>query len=76
MASPWSVVEKRPYSRGVTQLMYVGDDEAVENATSSSRYAATLYKVGIAAAVVGIATGKKTVRNIGAALAIAGALAR
>ncbi len=68
MASPWSIVEKRPYSRGVTQLMYVGDDDAVENATSSSSYADMLYKVGIAAAIVGIATGKKNVRNIGAVL--------
>jgi hypothetical protein len=29
------IVNHRPASRGVTQLMYVGDDEAVDGATSS-----------------------------------------
>lgn len=30
------IVERRPRSRGVTQLMYVGDDDAVENAVGTS----------------------------------------
>lgn len=28
------IVERKPRSRGVTQLMYVGDDDAVETATT------------------------------------------
>lgn len=30
------VIQHKPAARGVTQLMYVGDDQAVESATSLS----------------------------------------
>ena len=45
------IVENRPWTRGVTQLMYVGDDEAVENAVKPS---GRELAVGAVAAVVAL----------------------
>lgn len=75
LGSPWKVIERRPYSRGVTQLMYVGDDEAVDKATAPNRNAVRISEIGIAVAIFGLATGKRKVRNVGAILAVAGFLA-
>jgi len=32
-----TIIEHKPRSRGVTQLMYVGDDQAVEGATGMNK---------------------------------------
>ena len=45
------IIEHKPRSRGVTQLMYVGDDDAVERATATPSGEAVL---GLVAAVVAV----------------------
>jgi hypothetical protein len=64
----------RPYRRGVTQLMYVGDDEAPPCDPGSdvgcpNEHAITMCKVGLGIAAAGLLTGKKTVRNAGLGIA-------
>jgi hypothetical protein len=58
------IIERKPRSRGVTQLMYVGDDDAVEKATAPSGEAA----LGIVAAVVAFKS-KGTTRWLAAGIA-------
>lgn len=45
------IVENRPWTRGVTQLMYVGDDDAVENAVKPTTGE---LAIGAVAAVVAL----------------------
>ncbi len=52
-------VEHRPRSRGVSQLMYVGDDDAVENATSGPNLTTTAQLVGVAALAYAVFGPKK-----------------
>lgn len=52
-------VENRPRSRGVSQLMYVGDDEAVETACSYNRAAMAMCLGGLAFAALGPAKHSK-----------------
>lgn len=47
------IVRHRPITRGVTELMYVGDDEAVEKAVGDFPQPLTTVVVG--AAAVGVA---------------------
>jgi hypothetical protein len=68
-------IQNRPMSRGVTQLMYVGDDDAVEaavdNGTALARDRA--MKVGSAAMLAYAIFGPKKHRNaaIGASVVLA-----
>lgn len=48
----------RPAARGVTQLMYVGDDQAVETATQPTKLAALLALTVIVGAGVLLFSGK------------------
>lgn len=41
------IINHKPYARGVSQLMYVGDSEAVEKATSTN-----VLGIGLAALVL------------------------
>lgn len=56
---------------GVGKLMYVGDDEVGCSRGCYSHGAVTLCKVGLAVAAVGLVTGNKTMRNMGALGALA-----
>lgn len=49
------VVQHKPAARGVNQLMYVGDDQAVESATALS----LPVKLAIAAAVAWLLFGRR-----------------
>lgn len=57
-------IENRPRSRGVTQLMYVGDDDAVEKATSTTGMKA----LGVIAALIALKS-KGTTRLAAAGIA-------
>lgn len=50
-------IDRRPMSRGVTQLMYVGDDEAVEKATSVNVDLIPAIAAGLAFAQAGKSKG-------------------
>lgn len=54
-------IEKRPRSRGVTQLMYVGDDDAVESAVRPSHR--ELVVGAVLAGLAAVAT-KGTTRTV------------
>jgi hypothetical protein len=49
------IVHHKPAARGVNQLMYVGDDQAVEGATSMS----LPVKLAIAAVIAWLVLGKR-----------------
>jgi hypothetical protein len=61
------IVRHRPLTRGVTELMYVGDDEAVEKATATQSPLELL--AGAAGLLVAISAKNKTVKAIGGAVA-------
>lgn len=66
--SPWNVIERRPRSRGVTQLMYVGDDEAVEKAVGHGRpIASLLATISFGVAIFGPKKYRKAAVIVGAA---------
>lgn len=72
---PDLIVERRPRSRGVTQLMYVGDDEAVESAIGAAgAEGAAEAMVAMAAAGYALMAPKGTSRQIATGIAILAAL--
>lgn len=62
-------IENRPRSRGVTQLMYVGDDDAVENALGPGG-AVLEAVVAMAASGYALSAPKGTGRTVAAGIAL------
>ena len=64
------IVRHRPITRGVTELMYVGDDEAVEKATSHRTAWALLAASGVGLLLMKFGKTKAT-KTIGGVIAVA-----
>lgn len=57
-------IDRKPMSRGVTQLMYVGDDDAVETAIGRARAA-----WAVAAVAAGVAVTSRKHRGLASCIA-------
>lgn len=70
-------IDRKPYSRGVTQLMYVGDADCADGSEPGcyNGNAVVICKLGLAAAAIGLLTGNKAIRNSGLAIGALGFLA-